>query len=136
MPEFSQTSKNKLSTCHPDLQRLFDVVIKIMDCTIIEGHRGQEKQDQYFREGKSKLPWPQGKHNGLPSRAVDAAPYYKNGGLSWDQRHCLFFAGIVIGIAESIGIKIRWGGDWDSDREPITDQDFQDLVHFEIMKGE
>jgi hypothetical protein len=32
-----------------------------------------------------------------------------------------------------VGVMIRWGGNWDMDGEPITDQDFQDLVHFELI---
>ena len=29
-----------------------------------------------------------------------------------------------------MGIKIRWGGDWDSDTQ-VNDNKFDDLVHFE-----
>lgn len=132
MNQFSASSIQKLSTCDPALQALFNRVLEISDCMIVEGHRDQEKQDAYYRTGKSKLPWPKGEHNSIPSRAVDVAPC-PNGKLSWDQRHCLFFAGIVLGVAEMMGIKIRYGGDWDGDREPVTDQDFQDLVHFEML---
>lgn len=32
-----------------------------------------------------------------------------------------------------LGIDIRWGGNWDMDGEPVTDQNFQDLVHFELV---
>jgi len=129
---FGATSKTRLSGCDARLRAVFNRVVEIADCAIIEGHRPKERQDEYFALGKSKLPWPDGKHNRVPSEAVDAAPWI-NGEISWDRRHCLFFAGIVIGVAEMMGIKIRWGGDWDSDREPVTDQDFQDLVHFEII---
>ncbi len=62
------------------------------------------------------------------------APYL-NGGVSWDSRHCLYFAGLVMGIAKQMDIEIRWGGDWDRDNEPVTDQEFQDLVHFEFVEG-
>lgn len=132
MPKYGRDSLDRLYTCDPDIQKVFFRVVEIIDNTIIEGHRGEKKQNEYYnvRPQKSKVPWPEGKHNSIPSNAVDAAPYY-HGKISWDQRHCLFFAGIVIGVAEMMGIKLRWGGDWDSDREPVTDQDFQDLVHFE-----
>jgi peptidoglycan L-alanyl-D-glutamate endopeptidase CwlK len=33
-----------------------------------------------------------------------------------------------------LGVKLRWGGNWDRDGEPVTDQDFQDLVHFELAE--
>jgi hypothetical protein len=32
-----------------------------------------------------------------------------------------------------MGIKIRWGGDWDMDTE-TKDNNFDDLVHFEIKE--
>ena len=131
MPEFSATSAGRLATCHTDLQRLFCEVIKHFDCAVLEGHRDQETQDRYFREGKSKLPWPQGKHCSKPSLAVDVAPYV-TGHASYDMKHCLYFAGFVMGVANQMGIKLRWGGDWDGDNEAMTDQTFQDLVHFEL----
>ena len=132
MPHFGKTSKRRLETCHQDLQDLFDEVITVVDCSIIEGHRSQEKQDTYYYDGKSKVRWPYGKHNGDPSEAVDAAPYLNNA-ISWNKYHCIYLAGIVMGIASQMKIPIRWGGDWDGDKEPITDQDFQDLVHYELI---
>ena len=42
------------------------------------------------------------------------------------------FAGYVKGIADEMDIKIRWGGDWDSDNE-FDDQTFHDLPHFEYI---
>lgn len=130
MYTYSQNSIIQLSTCEPELQELFYKVLLYFDNTIIEGFRGEQKQREYFLTGKSKLNWPNGKHNKAPSFAVDAAPFL-NGKLSWNTYHCLYFAGSVTAIAETMGIKIRYGGDWDMDRVPITDQEWQDLVHFE-----
>jgi peptidoglycan L-alanyl-D-glutamate endopeptidase CwlK len=39
--------------------------------------------------------------------------------------------GMLRGIGQSMGLKIRWGGDWDSDGD-INDNKFDDLVHVEI----
>ena len=75
MPRFSQESFSKLSTCHQDLQILFYEVIKSFDCTILEGYRNEQDQEKAFKEGNSKLHWPNGKHNSSPSRAVDVSPY-------------------------------------------------------------
>jgi len=36
-----------------------------------------------------------------------------------------------MGVASQMGIKIRWGGDWDSDGS-VCDNKFNDLVHFEL----
>ena len=54
MPKFSEQSKARLATCHPDLQRVFNEVIKHVDCTIIEGVRSINTQKEYVRTGKSK----------------------------------------------------------------------------------
>lgn len=74
-------------------------------------------------------------HNRFPSKAIDVAPYV-NGKASYDYRHCCFFAGVVLAIAGMLKIKVRWGGNWDMDEEVMTDQDFQDLVHFELHLGD
>ena len=132
---FSRRSRNNLETCHPDLQQVFNEVDRLgYECTVIEGHRPKEWQDKYFWEGKSRVRWPDSKHNALPSDAADVGPYVK-GKLSLDVRHCIFFAGVVLAVAAVMGIAIRWGGNWDMDDEVMTDQDFQDLVHYEISKS-
>src|ERR1700692_337198 len=71
MPMFSQGSFSKLCTCHIDLQTLFYEVIKHFDCIVIEGNRGQSEQDAAFESGYTKLRYPNGKHNAIPSNAVD-----------------------------------------------------------------
>lgn len=131
MPYFSLTSKKRLGTCDVRLQSIFNKVIKHFDCTIIEGYRTEAKQNEYYKEGKSKVYYPYGAHNQWPSQAVDVSPYIQ--GISWNKYHCIYLAGFVQGISTEMGIKIRWGGDWDQDKEPITDQDFQDLVHYELI---
>lgn len=134
--KFGASSLARLETCDPRLQVVMKAAISqgIMDMTVTEGHRDQATQDKYFSEGKSRVQYPNGKHNSIPSMAVDVAPFV-NGKLSYDQRHCCHMAGIILGIAASLGVKLRWGGNWDSDGEPVTDQDFQDLVHFELVGG-
>ena len=130
MNQFSRQSQEKLLECNPDLQELFTHVLQAHDCTIMEGFRGQEKQDEYYRTGKSKVKYPEGKHNRKPSMAIDVSPYP----INWrDTKRFYYFAGIVKGIAASLNINIRWGGDWDSDND-LNDQSFMDLVHFELTK--
>ena len=138
MPKFSQASLEKLATCHKDLQTLFNEVIKYVDCTVIEGHRGKDAQNKAFAEGKSKLQWPNGNHNFYPSNAVDVAPCI-NGGIDWkNSGQFYFFAGRVLGIAEilkeqgKITHSIRFGGDWNQN-DNISDESFRDLVHFEVL---
>jgi len=129
MAKFGKVSMGRLDTCDPRLQHLFLVVVEKYDCVIICGHRNKEDQNKAFAEGKSKLKWPKGKHNKLPSQAVDAAPYI-SGNISWDAGEVRKFAKFVLETAKALGIKIRWGGDWDGN--PTTKNNFDDLVHFEL----
>ena len=129
MAKYSKHSKKQLKTCHEDLQKLFNEVIKHWDCTVIEGTRDEETQNEYFRTRRSKKQWPNSKHNSTPSKAVDVAPCP----IDWEDLQRFYaFSGFVIGIATSMGITLRWGGDWDSDRD-FKDQNFNDLPHFELV---
>lgn len=128
--KFSKISQARLDTCHPDLQAVLNEVIKKVDFTVICGHRSQAEQDLAFHTGKSKLRFPRSKHNTTPSKAVDIAPYP----IDWNNRERFYFlAGIVLGTADRMGIQLRFGGDWDRDGN-ITDNNFDDLVHFEIVE--
>lgn len=136
MFKFSTRSLKNLETCHPDLQVLFSEVLKFYDCAIIEGYRSEKDQNAAFENGKSKLKYPNGKHNKIPSMAVDAAPFpfpqWKN------VLDFVFFAGHVCAIAKMLkneGLMhydVRYGGDWDKD-EKVSNNRFNDYVHFELV---
>ena len=128
MPKFGSRSKRTLATAHADLQSVFEEVVKHFDCTILEGYRSKERQNELFDQGKSQLRYPRGKHNSRPSKAVDVTPYP----IDWgDRERMTYFAGQVVATARGMGVSIRWGGDWDGDME-VKDNSFDDLVHFEI----
>ena len=130
MPRFSDKSISKLTTCDPRLQRVLHEVIKHFDCTILEGHRDKERQNRMVEEGKSQVRWPDGKHNTVPSMAVDVTPYP----VVWEDRERqTLFAGYVLATAKAMDIDLRWGGDWNRDTE-VRDNTFDDLVHFEIVE--
>lgn len=133
MNTYSENSENQLKTCHPYLQKLFRSALLVYDHTILKGHRNQEDQHKAFTTGKSKLDWPNGNHNSMPSRAVDAAPYPLDYSDSKQNLIRFYhFAGYIKGKAEEMGIKIRWGGDWNGNND-FKDQTFNDLVHFELI---
>ena len=128
MPKFGKTSKARLETAHPDLQTIFNEVIKKIDCSVLEGHRSKERQNKLYEEGKTKVKYPSGRHNSSPSRAVDVTPYPVN----WsDRERQTLFAGFVLGLARGMGIKLRWGGDWNMNFD-VKDNKFDDFPHFEI----
>ncbi len=139
MPAFGKVSRQRLHTCDKRLQKLFNEVVKTFDCSIIQGERSEEKQNKYFNEGKSKVKYPDSKHNltfqekihGMKSQAVDVAPYI-SGAVSYESRQCYFFAGYVKAKAEELGTSLRLGADWDSD-DDINDQTFRDIIHFELV---
>ena len=128
MPYFGERSKKNLKTCDEDLIFLFEEVVKYFDCSVLEGHRGKKLQNKYFKEGKSKLKFPEGNHNKKPSKAIDVAPYP----IDWEDRERMtYFAGFVKGMAAALGIPIRWGGDRNNNTE-VKDNNFDDLPHFEL----
>ncbi len=130
MPRFGKRSKERLATCDTRLQEVFNEVIKYVDCSILEGHRDKERQNQLYIEGKTKVKYPNGRHNSSPSNAVDVTPYP----VDWaDRERQTLFAGFVIGIARSMGITLRWGGDWDMDFQ-VMDNRFDDFPHFEVKE--
>lgn len=126
MPKFSKASAAKLATCHPDLQRLFNEVIKTHDCTIICGARTLEDQQKAYEDGFSKRDGinNKSKHQidaDTPlSLAVDVLPYP----INWNDKagHDIF-ARAVKATAEHLKIKIKWGGNFKS---------FRDAPHWEL----
>jgi peptidoglycan L-alanyl-D-glutamate endopeptidase CwlK len=53
--------------------------------------------------------------------------------VSWtDVKRIYYFAGIVMGTAAAMGIKVRWGGDFSMDQ--VLDNDpFIDAPHYELI---
>ena len=128
MPKFGRKSKESLNTCNSKLQKVFNEVIKHVDCSVLEGHREKDRQNKLYEEGKTKVKYPDGRHNRQPSSAVDVTPYP----VDWEDRERqTLFAGFVIGVASQMGINLRWGGDWDQDFQ-VIDNRFDDFPHFEL----
>jgi len=133
---YGRTSSGVLITASFNLQLVFDDALAtgLIDISAIEGRRVKARQNRLYRINRSKVLWPYSKHNVLKpedlAHAVDAAPYV-NGKRSDVWYHCIFLAGVIQACGEKLSIPIRWGGNWDMDGEPITDQDFQDLWHYE-----
>ncbi len=140
MPKFGRKSRERLETCHPDLQTLFNAVIEEVDCTVLCGHRNKEDQDKAVASGHSKAPYPTGKHNSLPSNAIDVSPYP----VDWDDLiRFYYFAGWVLAKAKilrnvgEITNNIRWGGNWRGFDDGVIDfkkNTFNDLPHFEVIE--
>lgn len=154
MPAFSDKSWDNLQTCHSAIIRWCSELIKTIDFSVREGHRGEEAQEAAFRAGTSKLHYPFSKHNKQPSEAVHLRPYplewekvltferFIRDGVPASRRRQFFdsyltyvryyyFAGYARSVAGGMGIRVRWGGDWDRDHT-FSDQSFHDLEHWEV----
>ncbi len=77
-------------------------------------------------------------HNNSPSLAVDAAPFIagrvRYGNTEMELKQVLIMAGIIQAAFKVLNIEFTWGGNWDGDGEPLSDQTFQDLLHFQVPK--
>ncbi len=130
MPIFGRRSLSRLDTVDKRLVEVLKDAIRVYDFTIICGHRNEAAQNEAFATGTSKKRFPESKHNEFPSRAVDVAPWP----IDWHDE--LAFArlwGIIEACAFRRGLRLRWGGDWDSDGSS-TDQSFMDIGHLEIVE--
>ena len=131
MPRFGKRSRDRLRGVDIRLVNILNEVVKYFDITVIEGLRSQARQNELVAQGKSKTKF--GKH--VQGKAVDIAPYP----IDWEARDDLhYLGGFVLGVAASMGVKLRWGGDWNASstyqgKRTTKDNSFDDLVHFELI---
>lgn len=130
---WSRRSKRVLDTLDPRLQVVMNELLEKMDVSLIFGYRDRETQNALYENGKSKLRFPDSKHNRKPSLAVDLQPYPVPTREVELWAALGYMAGLAKGIAERHGWTLRWGGDWDSDGD-LTDNNFDDLYHLEIKE--
>jgi len=142
MATFGKRSKAVLEGVHADLQAIHWEVIRYYDHSVYERYRDLERQWKLFQEGKSKIDGirKRGKHNYFPSLATDSAPYPIDFADRLKAKARFYqFSGYMFAVAKrlleegKISHRLRWGGDWDSDKD-FEDQSFDDLPHFELIK--
>jgi peptidoglycan L-alanyl-D-glutamate endopeptidase CwlK len=147
---FGHSSTKQLETLHPDLRRILERAIQIIDFSVTEGRRSIDTQIVYLRRGVTRtidsrhIPRDgEGRYDdeGL-SEAADLTPY-QPGVNPWPQpgdspaeadkkvRRFYFLQGVLYAIARDEGIDVRLGVDWDSDLD-FFDQSFDDLGHIEL----
>jgi peptidoglycan LD-endopeptidase CwlK len=132
MPKFGKKSKERLEGVHPDIVRVLNSVIKYYDITILEGVRSMERQIELYNSGASKLDGVIRKSNHQTGKAVDISPWP----VKFDDTKSFYYlAGLIKAESKKLGIRIRFGGDWNEDqrfsgRDP--NQTFDDLVHYEV----
>jgi len=133
MNSWGANSQAQRATSDPRLNEIGDEVLKIKDHSVVKGHRGEVEQHDAFTSDpqRSKLDWPDGNHNALPSKAQDVRTYPWPEKLSDQREEQLYLLGLYRGVAAMKGIPLRTGADWDRDGE-IADNGFDDFFHVEI----
>lgn len=125
------SSLEKLKQCHPKLQRLIRRVDEIYPVHVICGIRSKEDQNKAFEEKKSKLKFPESKHNVGPetgrtlSEAVDLVPDPDRNPktISWvDIAQYEIMCLAIEAAADELDIKIKLGRDFS----------FKDWPHCEL----
>ena len=121
MYKLSKKSQERLETCDERLITIVNDVCKVMDVTVLCGHRGKDEQEKAFNEGKSRAHFGQSYHNALPSLAVDIAPYP----INWDVKDPRWeiMCNLVLYIANRYRINVKLGRDFSK---------LKDYPHIEI----
>lgn len=117
----------KLTQAHPRLAEWFRKRVKpnYPEAHVSWSYRGKDDQEQAFLDGKSKLHYPNSKHNtvdetGAPlSEAIDLFELDYHGQASWPWK---FFRDIAT-MADLSADPIVWGGTW---------ADISDGDHFQL----
>ena len=126
MPKLGKRSLERLKGVDTLLVNVLNQAIKHFDFTIIEGLRTLETQKEYVAKGASKTL--KSKH--IDGKAVDIAPYPVDYD---DTERFVYLGGFILGVASQLGVKLRWGLDWDMDTY-TKDTNFRDIGHFEIRE--
>lgn len=155
MAKFGTKSNKIKKGLSLDLQLICNEAIKIIDFSLLEGHRTPERQFDLFKigrelkdgkwivvgkvvtkiDGKRK----KGKHNLYPSKAVDVIMYHKDKPhYHWNNEYEFgVLAGVFMTVADrlkkegKICCNLRFGSDWDGDSFFLSDQKFNDMPHIE-----
>ena len=124
--QFSQRSLDRLKGVHPDLVRVVHAALAISktDFVVVEGLRSPERQQELWEAGKTRTM--NSRH--LTGHAVDLAPLRDLDGdgkaeLSWERGHFYPVVDAMRQAADSLGVAIEWGGDW---------QTFVDMPHWQL----
>jgi peptidoglycan L-alanyl-D-glutamate endopeptidase CwlK len=142
---FGAASKARLKELHPDLVKVLQRAIQLseIDFTIIEGLRSKQRQAELYAQGRTKpgpkVTWTMNSNHMAKADgfgyAVDIYPYPVSQVLGkpakdWEP---LFdkIAKAMFAAAKEVGVRIRWGADWDADNLP-RERGETDNPHFEL----
>ena len=110
MYNFGRKSLDALETCHSDIQMILNELIKFYDFSVLEGLRTTDRQQELFKEGRSKLDGINklSKHQSTDgiSMAVDIMPYKKgtNAFSNNEKDNRRFYT--MMGMVKAISVKL------------------------------
>lgn len=137
-------SRARLVGVHPKMVAVVERAIQIstVDFSVLEGVRTPERQRALYAQGRTKpgpkVTWTLNSNHFKNSRtgfghAVDLVPYP----VDWEGpvRFPKFdaIAKAMFAAAEELGVKIRWGADWDMNGKPRERASETDSPHFELV---
>lgn len=128
--KLSKRSEAKLVGVHADLQKVVRRAIELssVDFAVTQGLRTEAEQKLLVAKGASQTM--NSRH--LTGHAVDLAAYVGNS-ISWNAVLYHSIKDAMFKAADELGVKIRWGGDWDCDGDS-GDEKFFDGPHFELPR--
>ena len=135
----SARSRTRLQGVHPDLIRVVERAIQLsrQDFTVLEGVRTPRRQRELYAQGRTKpgrkVTWTLNSRHFVDPKtgyghAVDLAPFP----IDWsDLTKFGAISRAMFAAAGELGVKIRWGADWDRDGKP-RERGESDSPHFEL----
>lgn len=134
----TKTSLDRLNGVDPRLVKVVHRALQLstVDFMVVEGLRTLERQKQLYAQGRTApgkvVTWTlKSKH--LDGLAVDLAPIKTDGQIDWtDLSKFDALARAMFTAAAELGVKIRWGADWNQNGRP-REKGESDSPHFELV---
>ncbi len=134
---FGKRSLGRLHRLHPKLAACVTLAISLsdVDFTVSETVRTLERQKKLYY-GTPKKTWTLNSKHMLQddefSHAVDLVPLINNK-IDWDK--CPVVKDAMFKAADMLGIRIRWGGDWNQNGSSKDEHQrgSYDGPHFELL---
>ena len=132
--QLSERSLNNLKGVNPKLVAVVKRALELstQDFMVIEGLRTQARQDELWAQGRTKpgaiVTWTKDASSHGTGHAVDVCPYP----VDWtDLKKFDAIATAMFAAAAELGVKLRWGADWDQDGK-ARERGESDSPHFEL----
>lgn len=131
-------SRARLKGVHPQLVRVVERAIELttVDFMVLEGVRTPQRQRELYAQGRTRpgpvVTWTLTSNHFVKAdgfgHAVDLCPWP----VDWtDLKKFDAISRAMFAAADELGVRIRWGADWDRDGKP-RERGEGDSPHFEL----